>query len=519
LGLDNVGVINETCRILGIERLTPDNTDLEDAAVWKSIRDDTTLVFQWESDSAQAYLKRFMSDNTIQAASERVENFSLLKWMSFGNGLIRPACASFRNSVADGEFYDNGFEELNSFLALESGRIAMQETIMQFLVEFCGYSNAESDNVRRAIAKKKGTETLLPEIKERFISHSSERYSITKEHCESVIEPFIQVILDASAYAFSWNHSDSYSAIGYICGYLRYYHPLEFLTSALNIFGDNTEKTAAITKYATKIGIKVTLPKWGLSRSDYFFDKEKNVIAKGLSSIKYMSSALADELYQLSKNRRYTYFMDLLYDIDRLTSVNSRQLEILVRLDFFSDFGNQRELLRMIDLFNLFKKGQAKQIKKAEIDGTPLEEIVKKYAVGVTKSGGVAKSYTLLDVMAILRDTEDAVVDSNMEDLSDLVKVRNFYDVMGYIGYISGKEEDRRKLYITDVRPVSRKSDGKRFGYGIFTKSIGSGKESRFTVFNSVYDKEPLKEGDIIYCKEYIKDGQYYRLTAYSKIF
>lgn len=53
LGLDNIGVINETCKTLGIERLTPDNTDMEDMSVWKSIRDDTTLIFQWESDSAQ----------------------------------------------------------------------------------------------------------------------------------------------------------------------------------------------------------------------------------------------------------------------------------------------------------------------------------------------------------------------------------------------------------------------------------------------------------------------------------
>lgn len=518
LGLDNIGVINDTCKTLGIERLTPDNTDLEDEDVWKSIRDDTTLIFQWESDSARIYLKKFLSDATIEKARARTENFSFLKWLSFGNGLIRPACASFRNSVANGEFYDNGFEELNKFLAMESGHIAMQETIMQFLVEFCGYSNAESDNVRRAIAKKKGTETLLPEIKSRFISYSSSKYGITKERCSEVIEPFIQVILDASSYAFSWNHSDSYSAIGYICGYLRYYYPLEFLTVALNIFGDNIEKTAAITNYATKIGIKVTLPRWGLSRSDYFFDSKDRVIAKGLSSIKYMSSIIADELYQLSKANQYIYFSDLLRDIDAQTSVDSRQLNILIQLDFFSVFGNQRELLRIVDLFTMFKKGQAKQIKKSEIDGTPFEDIVKKYAVGVTKSGGVAKSYTLLDVMAILRDAELAIKKVGMDDLSDLIKIRNFCDVMGYVGYVSGKDEDRRKLYILKIRPVCRKSDGAQFGYSVLGKSIGSGKESWYTIINSLYKKNPIKEGDIIHCKNYENDRGFFKVTDYSKI-
>lgn len=518
LGLDNIGVINDTCKILGIERLTPDNTDMEDMSVWKSIRDDTTLIFQWESDSAQHYLKQFMSDQTLEIAKSKIPNFSMLKWMSFGNGLLRPACASFRDSVARGEFYDNGFDALNEFLSPEAGRIAMQETIMQFLVKFCGYSAAESDNVRRAIAKKKGTETLLPEIEKRFIEYSSEHYDITKERCEEVIKPFLQIILDASAYGFSWNHSDAYSSIGYICGYLRYYYPLEFLTAALNIFGDNMDKTADITNYATKVGIRVTLPKWGLSRGEYFFDKEKKIIAKGLSSVKYMSAGLADELYELAKNK-YTSFMDLLKDLDEKSSINSRQLDILIKLDFFSDFGNQRELLRMVDLFsNFFKKGQAKQIKKSDVDGTPLEDIIKRYAVGVTKSGGIAKSYTLLDISSILHEAEKAIRDMHLEDLSDIIKVRNFYDVMGYIGYVSGDEKDRRKLYITDLKPLFRKKDGKQFGYSVFTKSIGSGKESRFTVFNNVYNKEPVKEGDIIFCKGYERNGQYFKLTAYERV-
>ena len=519
LGLDNIGVINDTCKMLGIERLTPDNTDMEDMDVWRSIRDNTTLIFQWESNSAQQYMKKFMSDATLEIASSKIPNFSMLKWMSFGNGLLRPACASFRDSVADGEFYDNGFDALNEFLSPEAGRIAMQETIMQFLVKFCGYSAAESDNVRRAIAKKKGTETLLPEIEQRFVAFCSEHYQMTTEQCEEVIKPFLQIILDASAYGFSWNHSDAYSSIGYICGYLRHYYPLEFLTAALNIFGDNMDKTADITVYATKVGIKVTLPKWGLSRSEYFFDREKRIIAKGLTSIKYMSAGLADELYALAQNNKYTSFMELLKDLDQKTTINSRQLDILIKLDFFSDFGNQRELLRMVDLFtNTFKKGEAKKIRKSEVDGTPLEDIIKKYAVGMTKSGGVAKSYTLLDVSSILGEVEQVVKSLKMDDLSDILKVRNFYDVMGYIGYVSGKEEDRRKLYVTEVKPLHRKSDNKHFGYSIFTKSIGSGKESRFTVFNRVYEKDPIKEGDIIYCQGYERDGQYYKLTAYGKV-
>lgn len=518
LGLDNIGVINDTCKLLGIDRLTPDNVDLDDMDVWKSIRDDTTLIFQWESESAQRFMKQFMSDATIEKARNKIPHFSMLKWMSFGNGLLRPACASFRDSVAKGEFYDNGFDALNEFLAPEAGRIAMQETIMQFLVKFCGYSAAESDNVRRAIAKKKGTETLLPEIEQRFIKFSTEHYDITTARCEEVIKPFLQIILDASDYGFSWNHSDAYSAIGYICGYLRHYYPLEFLTAALNIFDDNTDKTAEITKYANKRGIQVTMPKWGLSRGTYFYSKERNIIMKGLASIKYMGQDIADELFQLSQKKDYHMFMDLLYDIGRETSLNSRQLDILIKLDFFSDFGNQRELLRMVDLFEMFKGGEAKQIKKSVIEGTQLEPIVAQYAIGVTKSGGYSKSYTLLDVMSILRESEKMILDLHMEDLSILTKVQNFADVMGYAGYTTGREEDRRKLYINKTFPAKRRSDGKQFGVTIYTRSVGSGKESRFTIPMGTFDKSPVKAGEVILCKNYRQKGAFYDLLDYERV-
>ena len=261
------------------------------------------------------------------------------------------------------------------------------------------------------------------------------------------------------------------------------------------------------------------MPKWGISRGEYFFDTEKRIIAKGLSSIKFMGEKVASELYQLSRAATYTHFTDLLLDLNTKTTLDSRQLDTLIKLDFFSDFGNQRELLRINDLFAaVFKKGDVKKIRKDQVDGTPIGPIVEKYAVGVTKNGASAKSYTVLDVVSMLHETEQAVKAIHMPDLSDVMKVKNFNDIMGYAGYVSGKEEDRRKLYVSDVFPVVRKKDNKQFGYSVLTKSIGSGKESRFTVFNPVYNKLPIQKGDIILCKGFLRDGPYFRLTAYDKL-
>ena len=383
LGLDNIGIINDTCEMLGIERLNPDNTNLEDEKVWKDIRDDTTMIFQWESDSAQAYLKKFMSDETIKKAKKINKDFSYVKWVSFGNGLIRPGCASFRDDVADGNNIITGFKELDDFLAITFGRIVMQEDIMQFLVKFCGYSDAESDNVRRGVAKKVGTEKFIDEIHDRFIEYSHKTYGIDVDRLEEIFPPIKQGILDATYYAFSWNHSDAYTCIGYICGYLRYYHPLEFITAALNTFVDKEEKTLAITEYAKKRNISIESIKFRYSSADYSCDSKNNKIYKGLESIKYLNAKMANELYEL-KNNKYNSFIDLLYDIKK-TSTDSRQLDILIKLDYFSEFGEINKLLKITEIFEtLHDKSQFKKDKLSEFNLT--EEIVRKHSGSETET-------------------------------------------------------------------------------------------------------------------------------------
>lgn len=69
------------------------------------------------------------------------------------------------------------------------------------------------------------------------------------------------------------------------------------------------------------------------------------------------------------------------------------------------------------------------------------------------------------------------------------------------------------------MKPLHRKRDDKLFGYSLFTKSIGSGVESRFTVFCKVFDREPIQKGDIIYCKSWERDGIYFRMLDYEKVY
>lgn len=125
LGLINVGLINKTCKLAGINRLTPDNCNMDDMDVWRSIRDDTTLIFQWGGNYASSYLKQFLSDQSIEFAKENDPNFNMLVRFAFGNGLLRPGAASFRDAVKEGLYKTYPIPEMNECLASDAGYVCI----------------------------------------------------------------------------------------------------------------------------------------------------------------------------------------------------------------------------------------------------------------------------------------------------------------------------------------------------------------------------------------------------------
>ena len=356
LKLDTIELINETCKLAGIERLTPDNVDINDKAVWNSIRDDTTAIFQWEGTTGDRYIKQLLSESNIQKFKALNPNIDYMTLLSIGNGAIRPAGASYRDDLANGVIRKSGNAAIDEFMKPTFGYLVFQCQIIQFLHEYCGYTMGEADVVRRHFAKKTGTDKDIPQIKVGFAKTMAERYNMNQDESDKVIADFIQVIIDASNYLFSLNHSQPYSYEGYVSGWLRYHYPLQFLTVAMNINQGKEEKTAALTAYAHKVGIKIKSPKFRHSRSDYFCDTDEKTIYKGLGSIKYMSADVAEALYGM-RDMQFKNFIDVLFAIQQLQAKpDARQLDILVKIGYFAEFGPAKALLLGIEIFNKFSK-------------------------------------------------------------------------------------------------------------------------------------------------------------------
>lgn len=381
LKLDTVELINDTCKLAGIERLTPDNVDINDVKVWDAIRDDTTQIFQWEGSTGDSYIKKLLSDKNIERFKEVNEKVDRMTLLSIGNSAIRPAGASYRDDLANGVVRKTGSKPIDDFLSPTFGYLVFQCQIIDFLHLYCGFTMGEADIVRRGFAKKTGTDKYIPIIKDGgymndskshyipgFIKTMKEKYGISEEKSEEDIVAFIKVIEDASSYLFSLNHSQPYSYEGYVSGYLRTYYPVEFLTVALNINKDKEEKTRGLIAYVKSHGIKLLPPKFRHSQSGYFCDVKNKAIYKGIGSIKFMNDQVADQLYELRDNQ-YDCFGSLLVDLKEKTTLNARQLDILIKIDFFEEFGDINMMLYLCKAFDLlYKKVGIKKNKLQEAD-------------------------------------------------------------------------------------------------------------------------------------------------------
>ena len=482
LKLDTIELINETCKLAGIERLTPDNVDINDKAVWDSIRDDTTAIFQWEGTTGDRYIKQLLSESNIQKFKALNPNIDYMTLLSIGNGAIRPAGASYRDDLANGVIRKSGNAAIDEFMKPTFGYLVFQCQIIQFLHEYCGYTMGEADVVRRHFAKKTGTDKDIPQIKAGFAKTMAERYNMNQDESDKVIADFIQVIIDASNYLFSLNHSQPYSYEGYVSGWLRYHYPLQFLTVAMNINQGKEEKTAALTAYAHKVGIRIKSPKFRHSRSDYFCDVDENTIYKGLGSIKYMSADVAEALYSM-RDMQFKNFIDVLFAIQQLeVKPDARQLDILVKIGYFAEFGPAKALLLGIDVYKNFSKCKTIKLDKWVEMGYNVD-MLEPYAGKLTE-----KTASQLDnrgiILSILRSMK-------MPKTTIVDKLKWQIELLGYVDG-NDPNSDPNDWLVLDVKTT---------GYSTVYVSVYNlcyGAERTYRANKKFWTNHQLSKGDVV---------------------
>ena len=372
----------------------------------------TTTVNQCDSDIGKNMLKQYQPKTLAEISA----------WVA----AIRPGFASLLNNFLERKPYSTGVDSLDEILEDSFHYLLYQESIMKYLV-WLGIEEKGTYDIIKKIAKKKFT----PQEQEELHRQLEEGW-VKKLGTNEGFAQTWQVVQDAARYSFNASHSLSVAIDSLYGAYLKSHYPLEYFTVVLSLYADDNDRTPKLISELPYFGVYLKPIKFGKSSADYTMDKNTNSIYRGIASVKYCNAQIADELMQLSKNH-YDSFIDLLYDIDSKTSVNSRQLEILIKLNFFSDFGKNKRLLQIIDVYNKF--ATAKIISKKKLDELGISEfLIKKYAGKETKS-----QYRELDNAGLMKELCNRIDDDSM-NIVDQVKAENEY--LGSVSYTNPKVKD-----------------------------------------------------------------------------
>jgi DNA polymerase III alpha subunit len=372
----------------------------------------TTTINQSDSDFGKQTLKRYKPTSLAEMSA----------WVA----AIRPGFASLLNNFLDRLPYSTGVKELDGILEDSFHYLIYQESIMKFLV-WLGIEEKGTYDIIKKIAKKKFKEEELLALKKQL----EEGWVKNVGRIDGFSETW-QVVEDAAHYSFNASHSLSVAVDSIYGAYLKSHYPLEYFTTVLTLYADDMDRTSKLIAELPYFNISLQPIKFGKSGSDYTMDKTNNYIYKGIASVKYCNSQIADELLELSKNH-YNTFIDLLKDINEKTSLDSRQLTILTGLNFFSDFGCNKQLLNMIDIYDKF--ATAKIIAKNKMEALGISQfLMTKYAGKETKS-----QYRELDNQGLIKELCKQVKN---EPMGMIEQIKFDMEYLQYTDYVNKQMAD-----------------------------------------------------------------------------
>ena len=281
------------------------------------------------------------------------------------------------------------------------------------------------------------------------------------------------------------------------------YFNFEFMAAYLNR-AENKEDINYGIELANQYNITINPIKFGKSSAEYTIDKDNNAIYKGIESIKYCNSIIAEEMLELSKGKRYNSFIDLLDDVLNNTSINNRQLKILTGLNFFSDYGKNKYLLNVIDLYNgieekdpITKKNKkllpslrtCKQIKKDNLEQYT-EYGLSEYLLQKYSDKETPKQYSQINNIGLLKEIIDRLPNESMS-IQEYVKFEK-----EYLQYVTYTNENVADFYYIVVDYKTFKDETKPH---VVLRNIKTGEEVKTRIREGkIYKQSPFGEFSVL---------------------
>ena len=339
LGLRTLTVLQDVKELVrqnhGVD-IDLDRIPLDDPEVYKMIgRGETVGIFQLESRGMTAFMK--------QLEPESLEDIIA------GISLYRPGpmdqipkyvdCKRHPSHIT----YDHPL--LEPILNVTYGCAIYQEQVMQIVRDLAGFSMGQSDNIRRAMSKKK--KSLMENYRNIFMYGGTDDKGRQVDGCikrgvpEKVAAKIFDDVSGFAGYAFNKSHAACYAVVGYWTAYFKYYYPTEFMAATLNSFRTDLGKAAYYISCCSAMGLEVLPPDINKSR-ERFTTEGRYAIRIGLSVIKNVGEgAVLDILKDREKNGEFKSFEDFIIRAAKI-GVKKPVAEALILASCMDSFGLTR---------------------------------------------------------------------------------------------------------------------------------------------------------------------------------
>lgn len=464
-----------------------------EADEWKSLKNDYLIVSVWKliSETFQAIGKPIMTIKELENALDD-KTFNMLKngltstlnqvdgeWATklakqYGisslrecamfTAALRPSFESWRDLFISRNKYDTQCPQFDKVLKETDSFILFQENLMQFF-EWLGISPAESIGLIKKISKKKIKQEDFDRLESRL--HTNWISQVGNDDKFQDVWSLVQSCIGygfCSAHAVSTGYDMLYGA------YLKSHYPLWYYTVCFNNYNSDEGKIKALTKELPYFGIKLSSVKFRRSSGSYRCDPTTNTIYKGMSSIKFLNASVSDQLYAM-RDQTFDSFIDLL----NVNPCDTRQTTILIKLNYFSEFGKSQYLL---DIYNLYCKYHGKKIiKKDQCEFDP--EFMLQFATETDKQ------YKLTDSEGFLKALCDQVPNRSIP-IKDYLDAQSEY--LGYIDYVNPKAKEYGYVMNIDTK----------YSPKLTVYELDTGKTAVYKMPKKVFATSGITQGSII---------------------
>ncbi len=218
----------------------------EDEVYEMLCRADTVGVFQVESRAQMATLPRLAP----RCFYDLVVEVALIRPGPIQGGSVHPYIR--RRKGEEPVTYLHPL--LRNSLEKTLGIPLFQEQLMQMAIDVAGFSAADADRLRQAMASKR-SERAMEELRGRF-AEGMARNGITGEVAVAIWEKLAAF----ANYGFPESHSVSFAYLVYSSSWLKYHYPAAFCAALLNAQPMGFYSPQSLTQDARRHGVQVHTP-------------------------------------------------------------------------------------------------------------------------------------------------------------------------------------------------------------------------------------------------------------------